>query len=141
MDLKRKTIGGGDGQMQLTYAKDISSNNQSASGKKKAQVPVVVPAALPLFGHQKDTPHEHSAAAVLEFLNSVRGLNNVTILRYGVGMANEMFLNDAGEWEDQLCVTFPWMKVKERKSVSTNEDLPMEIIRLKYRSAQLYSTK
>jgi hypothetical protein len=123
--------------MQLTYAKDLSSNNQPALGKKKIPVliPAVVPAALPLFGHQKDSRHEQSAAAVLQFLNKVRGINDVTLLRYGVGMATEKFLNDAGDWEDKLCVTFPWMKAKDNlQSVSGDENLPMEIIRLKYRS-------
>lgn len=137
MDLKRKTIGGGDGQMQLTYARDLSSNSQATLGKKKASVPaaVVVPVALPLFGHQKDSPHEQSAAAVLQFLNNVRGINDVTLLRYGVGMATEKFLNDGGDWEDQLCVTFPWMKAKDNpQSVAADSNPPMEIIRLKYRS-------
>jgi hypothetical protein len=108
-------------------------------GKKKTPVlvPVVVPAALPLFGHQKDSRHEQSAAAVLQFLNKVRGINDVTLLRYGVGMATEKFLNEAGDWEDKLCVTFPWMKAKDNsQSVSADENLPMEIIRLKYRSTR-----
>lgn len=139
MDLKRKTIGGGDGQMQLTYANEMSSNNQAILGKKKAPVPVsvVVPVALPLYGHQKDSPHDQNATAVLQFLNNVRGINDVTLLRYGVGMATEKFLNDGGDWEDQLCVTFPWMKAKDNpQSVSADKNLPMEIIRLKYRSAR-----
>lgn len=132
LDLKKKAAGGQD--IQLMSARDVLTNKDGVSGNKKPLVSLVIPTTLGLFNLKKESPHLQNAAIVLEFLNKVRGVNSGVLVRYGVGMAVEKFMSDSGTWEDQLCVTFPWMKAKESdKHVELNEELPMETIRIKYR--------
>ena len=132
MDLKKKAAGGQD--IQLMSARDALTNKDGVSGNKKPLVSLVIPTTLGLFNLKKESPHLQNAAIVLEFLNKVRGINSGVLVRYGVGMAVEKFMSDSGTWEDQLCVTFPWMKAKESdQHVELNEGPPMETIRIKYR--------
>jgi hypothetical protein len=129
MDLKKKTLGTG-GHVELLYAKDSLGDIVTTA---KSKMPLMIPSTLPLFGQPGDSPNEANAAKVLDFLNVVRGLKNVVLMRYGVAMAMEKFINDTGHWEDKLCVTFPWLRAKgEHKA---GEDPPMETVRIKYRSA------
>jgi hypothetical protein len=133
MDLKKKTVGTG-GHIQLLYAKDSFEKNE----KQKSAVPVVIPTTLDLFKHANDSPNGKNATKVLDFLNNVRGIESKYLMKYGVGMAVEKFIADNGVYEDQLCVTFPWMLAKEVKQkeggkASAEGNMAMEIIRIKYR--------
>lgn len=133
MDLKKKSLDGAD--IQLMSAKDVLLMKDGVSGPKKPIVPIIIPTTLNLFNQKKESPYLQNAATVLKFLNTVRGINSDILMRYGVGMAIEKFMGDSGAWEDQLCVTFPWMKAKESDSkLALEEEPPMEIIRIKYRS-------
>jgi hypothetical protein len=132
LDLKKKAAGGQD--IQLMSARDVLTNKDGVSGIKKPLVSLVIPTTIGLLNLKKESPHLQNAAIVLEFLNKVRGINSSVLVRYGVGMAVEKFMSDSGTWEDQLCVTFPWMKAKESdQNVELNEEPPMETIRIKYR--------
>lgn len=132
MDLKKRSLDGAD--IQLMSAKDVLINNDGVSGPKKPIVPLIIPTTLNLFNLKKESPNLQNAATVLKFLNEVRGIKSDILMRYGVGMAVEKFMGES-VWEDQLCVTFPWMKAKESDSkLALEEEPPMEIIRVKYRS-------
>lgn len=112
-----------------------SARKTALFGAKKETLPVVIPKTSDLFVNKKGSKEESDALKILEFLNKVRGISNITLLRYGVGMAVEKFMSDGGAWEEQLCVTFPWMnaKLKDESSLAT-EEVPMKIVRIKYRS-------
>lgn len=94
-----------------------------------------VPKTIPLFGHPQDSREVKNAREVLDYLNKERGLNNMVIMKYGVGMAHEKFLADSVKgskdrvWVDHLCVTFPWMKPSPE-----NPDI-FENVRMKFRYA------
>ena len=135
LDLKRRTLGDG-GEIQLMSTKDILTNKNGELGSKKPLVPMIIPTTLDLFKLKKGSPHVENAAMVLEFLNKVRGINSDILMRYGVGMAIEKFMmGDSNVWEDQVCVTFPWMKaIESAPKLALDEEAPMEIIRIKYRS-------
>ena len=135
MELKKKTVGTG-GHIDLLYAKDLDGDGRTLK-KPKTALPVVVPSTLDLFTNASDSINGKRAAEALKFLNTVRGINSIFLMRYGVGMAVEKFLSDSGQWEDQLCVTFPWMMPREVKGGQGKSDkegeMAMEIIRIKYR--------
>ena len=92
-----------------------------------------------MFGHVPESVNGQNALKVIEFLNGVRGLNNGVLLRYGVNMAVEKFLSDNGQWEDQLCVTFPWIMSKEKETTAGGKasegEAVMKTVRVKYRLA------
>ena len=139
IDLKRKLYGNSSNSMisakdALDLVETDSARKTALFGAKKDTLPVVIPKTSDLFVNKKGSQEEQNALMVLEFLNHVRGLNNITLLRYGVGMAVEKFMSDAGAWEEQLCVTFPWMNTKLRDESSTAAVEPMKIVRIKYRS-------
>ena len=139
IDLKRKLYGSSSNIMisakdALDLVETDSARKTALFGAKKDTVPVVIPKTSDLFVNKKGSQEEQNALLVLEFLNQVRGLNNITLLRYGVGMAVEKFMSDAGAWEEQLCVTFPWMNTKLKDESSTTAAEPMKIVRIKYRS-------
>ena len=139
IDLKKRTLGTG-GHVQLLYAKDSFEEGTSSSfAKAKILAPVVIPTTLALFGHVPESVNGQNAFKVLEFLNGVRGLNNGVLLRYGVNMAVEKFLSDNGQWEDQLCVTFPWIMSKEKETIpggkASEGETVMKTVRVKYRLA------
>lgn len=122
----------------MLYAKDSFDVGKSTFiAKTKSAPPLVIPTTLSLFGHTQESVNGQNAYKVLEFLNRVRGLENGVILRYGVNMAVQKFLSDSGQWEDQLCVTFPWMMPKEKEVDAVVEASGREVViksvRIKYR--------
>ena len=139
IDLKKRTLGTG-GHVQLLYAKDSFESGASSSiAKARSSAPVVMPTTLALFSHPPESINGQNAHKVLEFLNGVRGLDNGVLLQYGINMAVEKFLSDNGQWEDQLCVTFPWIMPKEKETpagVKASEgEAVMKTVRVKYRLA------
>lgn len=45
---------------------------------------------------------------VRDYLNYVRGLNDVVLQKYGVGLSVLDFLSEENEWEPKVCISFPW---------------------------------
>ena len=61
------------------------------------------PMTIRLFNHSKDNnEHTLNASKVLSYLNGTRGLNNIVLMRYGVGLALQQFQNSQGKWENQV---------------------------------------
>lgn len=78
---------------------------------------------------------------VKTYLNEVRGLDDETLQKYGVGFAHQEFLNNENEWQDELCITFPWKMPRQAvQGMNLNftnsadaEGKSDLIVRLKYR--------
>jgi hypothetical protein len=91
---------------------------------------------------QKDSIEDKlDRAEVKKHLNDVRGLTDATLLKYNVGFAYQEFLNDENKWEEELCVTFPWIMPRQSlegmnldfKSAGDSEGTEDLVVRLKYR--------
>lgn len=59
-----------------------------------------------------------NAVAVREYLFSKRGLKKDVLVKYGVGMVMQKFLEGVdNEWVDKICITFPWMRLLEEDDI------------------------
>mmetsp|Transcript_2192 Transcript_2192/g.6921 ORF Transcript_2192/g.6921 Transcript_2192/m.6921 type:complete len:952 (-) Transcript_2192:1465-4320(-) len=54
---------------------------------------------------------EPSGHAALHYLTKERGLAPDILRKYQVGVAEFAFQNQSGEWVDEMCLTFPWIKM------------------------------
>lgn len=57
----------------------------------------------------QDNQQPRSVAEVRRYLVEERGLSRGILMQYGVGYGTQKFLNAAGKWEENACVTFPWI--------------------------------
>ena len=90
----------------------VANNSMKDTGPKAEPVTQVLkippkigptPVTIRLFNHRiEDKEHAVNAAKVLRYLNDTRGLNNIVLMRYGVGMALQQFQSNLGKWEDQV---------------------------------------
>ena len=67
-----------------------------------------------------DSDTEPKTNSALEYLNKVRGLNKMTLRKFGVGLAEYDFPTDTGYVKTE-CITFPW--IMKASDVRTQESL------------------
>ena len=94
---------------KLSCVANNSINESGPIAEPTTQVMKVLPKIGPppvtirLFNHGNEhNEHTLNAAKVLSYLNGTRGLNNIVLMRYGVGMALQQFQNSQGKWENQV---------------------------------------
>ncbi len=99
-----------------------SNSNRYQSNNSKSKVPDQKEAylrtkSLDLTAEQDPTGY---AERVRNYLTNTRGLDLFTCKRYGVGFGLQQWPNDQGVWEDELCVSFPWMTPDNHMHLNTN---------------------
>ena len=114
-----------------TVSNEETDSDGSKEHKKKYVLPSQVECRLyhhELFplpsseGAKKSQEVSKDVLSVREYLYQTRGLRREVLLRYGVGITTQKFLETVGntgeghhntEWVDKVCITFPWMRAME----------------------------
>lgn len=111
-DLKKRVF-------QIEKFVDNSPTEVSDDNPSVDDIPSVLPDQDEAFRHTSllfplsNHPPSEDRKKALAYLTEVRKLLPAVLMRYGVGIANQKFLGDSEIWEETLCVTFPWIVVKE----------------------------
>ena len=87
-------------------------------------------------GHQKLEPltyekltflerrSNHRDAEIRNYLSNVRQLSIDICVKYGVGYSDIKYKDDKEVWQDELCITFPWMvKKSDLRLIQTVDDM------------------
>eukprot|EP00934_Nitzschia_sp_Nitz4_P003292 Nitzschia sp. Nitz4//scaffold73_size107353//30756//34545//NITZ4_004311-RA/size107353-processed-gene-0.20-mRNA-1//-1//CDS//3329557449//3282//frame0 len=116
-DFKANLNGGYDGLKDSAPAPSYSYQSRNNSQRFTGKHPSVEQTPLPLppprlsgycSSRLLDPQSNQEKNPVLDYLTEVRGLDRLTLRKYGVGRAIYKFPGDKG-YEEAECVTFPWM--------------------------------
>jgi len=94
---------------QSLVAAMSSPAGPSAGGEEKDSAAAAV--SLSPGGVKDKLPSPQARQRVLHYLRATRGLSDEVLLRYGVGVGVQAWMDDTkgNEWVDKATVTFPWM--------------------------------
>jgi hypothetical protein len=118
----------------LSTLNEIITNKNANDSDTDQKVSMTIPTdqnSLNKYSYELFHKSTNETKKVLKYLNTKRGLNTDILKKYRVGISKQQFQNDKGDWELELCVTFPWMISKESPSSSTSSNLTTEILETK----------
>ena len=98
----------------IRYQSNVNVSKKKLPDQKDAYLRTK---SLDLTAEQDPTGY---AERVRNYLTDTRGLDLFTCKRFGVGFGLQQWPNDQGTWEDELCVTFPWMTADNTNSSNNN---------------------
>lgn len=114
---------------QHLVASMTSPATPSVGGEEKE--PAVAAVSLSPAGVKDKLPSPQARKRVLHYLRATRGLSDEVLMRYGVGVGVQAWMDDTkgNEWVDKATVTFPWMVRSPPGSAKPNT-----ITRIKHRA-------
>jgi hypothetical protein len=100
-DLKRKISG-------TTDVEAVPSSYYLETAATPSQ-PVLLDSKVAYSYAKKLYVDDESSKKVLAYLTDVRCIDKKTLQRYGVGCTTQKFLTNENVWQEETCITFPWM--------------------------------
>ena len=97
-----------DLRLKMSGAEQMSSSGAAVEAAAEEAAPAV-PDQRVVAGYATAL-FEDRGRRVRAYLNEARGLDDATLVKYGVGFTTKRFFDDAlGGWREEDCATFPWV--------------------------------
>lgn len=105
-DLKRRASGLVENVTSFSIGRGIPSVAFSSGSQENRNKLKPLTYEKLTFLERLNNPHD---TAIRDYLTNNRQLSIDICIKYGVGYSSIKYINEEDVWQDELCVTFPWM--------------------------------